>query len=139
MSARSRLRAPRAPRRASLRGITRALIIDEPWLSEILAGRKIWELRTKPCRIRERIGLIRAGSGKIFGVATVVDSLPKLSKAQMLRTTAQHRVPKSHVPAAYEAGWRTPWVLGSVQVLARPRRYRHPSGAVTWVTLRQAA
>jgi hypothetical protein len=37
----------------------RALIIASPWVEEILAGRKVWELRGSRVRFRERIALIR--------------------------------------------------------------------------------
>ena len=124
---------------ASLKGVTRGLIIQEPWISEILAGRKPWELRTKTTKIRGPVALIRSGSGLIIGVANLTDSLPKLSRAQMERTTHKHRVPKAQISAAYKARWRTPWMFDSVKTFARPRRYQHPSGAVTWVTLKKAA
>jgi hypothetical protein len=35
-----------------------AIIIDEPWLSKILAGNKAWEMRSRPTNIRGPIGLI---------------------------------------------------------------------------------
>ncbi len=49
----------------------RALIIGSPWVEEILAGRKVWELRSCSVRFRERIGLIRAEGGGIVGTAIV--------------------------------------------------------------------
>jgi hypothetical protein len=37
---------------------TRGLVIAEPWISQILAGRKTWEMRASATNIRGRIGLI---------------------------------------------------------------------------------
>jgi hypothetical protein len=45
----------------------KALIIREPWIGHILAGRKTWEMRTSPTNIRGRIGLIRKGRAIVVG------------------------------------------------------------------------
>ncbi len=58
----------------------RGLIIDEPWVSYILDGRKTCELRGSNCRIRERIGLIRKGSGLVVGTADVVGARGPLTR-----------------------------------------------------------
>ena len=43
----------------------KGLIVDEPWISKILAGEKIWEMRSKTTAVRGQIGLIRKGSGAV--------------------------------------------------------------------------
>jgi ASCH domain len=68
----------------------KALIIRDPWIGLILTGRKTWELRASPTKIRGRIGLIRKGSGWIVGVADLVDSLPRLD-ADTLATSRSCR------------------------------------------------
>jgi hypothetical protein len=61
---------------------TRALVIAAPYIDYILSGAKTWEMRTRPTRVRETIGLIRKGSGQIVGVAEIVDSTSDLSHSQ---------------------------------------------------------
>lgn len=41
--------------------VTKALIIDEPWISRIINRDKDWEMRSFSSRIRGPIGLIRKG------------------------------------------------------------------------------
>ena len=115
--------------------ITSALIIAEPWIGSILAGRKTWEMRTKPVRKRGRIGLIRKGSGLVVGEATLIDSLPALSEAQMLASIDKHCIPADMIRRGEVAKWIYPWVLEEVVRYSDPRPYKHPNGAVTWVDI----
>jgi len=111
-----------------------ALIIDEPWIGHIMAGRKTWEMRSRRTTKRGRVALVRKSSGKIVAIATVVDCLPPLSPTQMAASFDKHRVPQAMIQtASYK--WFTPWVLSNVRVLEQPVSYRHPSGAVTCVDL----
>lgn len=111
-----------------------ALIIDEPWIGHLIAGRKTWEMRSRPTTKRGRIALVRKGSGAVVATATIIDCLPPLSAADMPVHFARHRVPQDMVEReGYR--WFTPWVLADVRPLAQPLPYRHPSGAVTWVDL----
>jgi ASCH domain-containing protein len=50
----------------------KGLIIDEPWISLILQGEKIWEMRKTACHHRGRIALIRKGSGQVVGIAALL-------------------------------------------------------------------
>ncbi|MCL6729805.1 hypothetical protein [Sphingomonas hankyongi] len=112
----------------------KGLVIDRPWIGMILAGDKIWEVRSRGTAVRGRIALIEKGTGTVVGLATLADSLPALAPEQMQAHFAKHRIPPAKVA---EPGfrWFTPWVLTDVRRLDRPVPYRHPSGAVTWVNL----
>lgn len=115
--------------------INKALIIADPWISYILDGSKIWEMRASSTSHRGWFGLIRKGTGAIYGVARLVDVGSPFSPAEMLRTTDQHRIPADLIASGEVAKWNTPWRLADVRRLTTPVPYRHPSGAVTWVTL----
>ncbi len=39
----------------------RGLVIRDPWIGHILAGRKTGEIRSTASKVRERIALIRGG------------------------------------------------------------------------------
>lgn len=119
----------------SRENITTALIIAEPWIGFILAGRKTWEMRSKPVRKRGRVGLIRKGSGLIVGEATLTDSLAALSEAEMLASIDKHCIPADVIRRGEVSNWKYPWVLEDVTRYAEPRPYKHPSGAVTWVNI----
>ena len=97
------------------------LVIREPWISRILAGRKIWEMRSTACRKRGRIALIRAGSGLVVGVADLVDSLAALDTPEAYAAAERfHAIGPAEQKAAYDGGWRTPWVLQNARPLLAP-------------------
>jgi predicted nucleotidyltransferase len=113
----------------------KALIIRDPWIGLILAGRKTWELRTSATKVRGRIGLIRKGTGLIMGVADLVDSLPPLSADALATSRDQHAVPPEMDSVALAAGWLHPWVLHNAQPLEGPVPAGQKSGQVIWVSL----
>lgn len=113
----------------------KGLVISSPWIDLILSGAKTWEMRTKHTANRGRIALIKAKSGLIYGTAELVDCLPALSLEQMRQTKNLHGIPDEQITSAIERRWTTPWVLRDVVRFPSPKPYRHPNGAVTWVTL----
>lgn len=112
----------------------RALIVKEPWLSMILAGEKTWEIRGETCTFRERIGLIRKGSGHVFGTVEVVDALGPLSPSELLENADKHRATVADLAVM---SYPTPyaWVLEEPCTFLVPRPYVHPNGAVKWVNI----
>ena len=112
------------------------LLIQEPWISLILSGRKTWEMRTRACHKRGRIALVRARSGLVVGTADIVDCLPPLTSVEAYAAAERfHAIPPHEQMDAFEGGWRTPWVLTNARPFSAPVPYRHPSGAVIWVAL----
>lgn len=128
---------PMAISRAS-NTVSRALVIDEPWIGMILSGQKTWEMRTKPTQIRGRIGLIRKGSGLVVGTAELTGCLAPLDAAGYHKAAAFHAIQPGRQAAALSGGWVVPWVLSDVRPLIRPVPYAHRSGAVVWVVLDEA-
>ena len=51
----------------------RGLIIGTPYIDWILAGKKTWEIRGSAVNFREKIGLIRSGSGLVLATCDLVD------------------------------------------------------------------
>ena len=117
----------------------KGLIIRAPWIDMILAGKKTWEMRTKSTSIRGRIALIKAGSGAVYGTAELVECLAPLNEGQLRLSVDRHGIPDHQIHEALANNWTTPWVLRNVEVFDEPKPYRHPSGAVTWVDLGEAA
>ena len=114
--------------------MTRGLLIRHPWVDMILDGKKIWEIRGSRTAARGMIGLIPSGSGTICGVCEVVDCVGPLS-AEMFRKNAAkagmrpNEAQLGHYPTTYA------WVLANPKRLGKPVPYKHPSGAVIWVSL----
>ncbi|WP_210213603.1 DUF4357 domain-containing protein [Mesorhizobium sp. M2A.F.Ca.ET.039.01.1.1] len=116
----------------------KGLIINEPCISLVLNGQKIWEMRKTQTSIRGPIALIRKGSGLIVGVVDIVDCLPTLDESEYARHENSHHIPPSRQLRARLDGWSVPWVFTNVRQLLQPVPYRHPNGAVIWVNLQPA-
>lgn len=83
---------------------------------------------------RGLIALIQKGTGKITGLATIINVLGPLDKSQLLQNFDKHKVPADMINAAgYK--WDFAWVIDKAIPLAHPIPYKHKSGAVIWVEL----
>ena len=119
--------------------VTKGLIIADPWIGHILSGTKDWEMRSSGASHRGWFGLIRKGTGAVYGVARLIEIGAPLSPAEMIATFGHHRIPKHMICSGEVAKWNTPWKLADVRQFDRPIPYRHKSGAVTWAELDDAA
>jgi len=114
----------------------KGLIIDEPWVTMIVAGKKTWEMRSRNTSVRGRIALIRKGSKTVIGVADLVGTVPRLSQSGLKANVAKHQVPENRIGEEFKHN--TAWVLEGARPLREPVPYRHPAGAVIWVNLHPA-
>lgn len=110
----------------------RALIVRQPWIDLILSGKKTWEMRSKPTKVRGLIGLIEQGTGLIVGECNIVESDSiKLSTIEYGLHYDYHRVGDSGLLDK----WCYAWVLESAKRYDNPITYSHPKGAVVWVRI----
>ena len=126
-----------------------ALLVQEPWITRILDGNKIWEMRGYRCSRRDRIALACSGTGLLYGEVDIVDCLRVgcLDAGGTLVANGRHEdfmmlpqnLPKhglsiTDVPAfGYKQWWA--WVLSSPRRYDEPIPYNHRRGAVNWVKL----
>lgn len=123
----------------------RGLMVRDPYLTDIISQRKTWEIRSFSTSIRGRIGLIKSGSGHVFGEAKIDHVVGPLSLEQLLNHTeiGPHDVSELEksgtLPYSDDQGLSKTfaWVLKSIRAYEPPVAYRHPSGAVTFVDLTQ--
>lgn len=113
--------------------VSKGLIIADPWIGYILEGRKTWEMRSQSTSFRGWFGLIRKGTGAVWGVARLVDCGTPLTPEEMITNHGRHLIPNSMIRSGEDAKWNTPWILADAWRLASPAPYAHRSGAVTWV------
>ena len=115
-------------------GLSDALVIRQPWLNLILAGKKTWEIRGRPTTKRCRILLAQSGTGKLMGSARIVDckSIPLEDMPEFFEN---HRIPQSkfNIIQAYKTMFA--WILTDAEIFDEPIPYKHPQGAVSWVVL----
>jgi hypothetical protein len=118
---------------------TRGLIRSEP-LGKILSGEKTMELRSKVNRQAGAIALIQKGSGQIFGVAEIGESVGPMEFSEFAARANEHAaVEAERLREVYDSGYTIGWRLRNVKRLQRPVTYTHKPGAVTWATLDAAA
>lgn len=111
-----------------------AIPIREPWIDMILIGAKTWEIRTKFTKKIGPVALIRAGSGTVVATAIlseVIELTPKIAykNSELMGFGKITRTEADDLEGEYA------WVLKDVIKFKNPVPYKHPSGAVTWVTL----
>jgi hypothetical protein len=112
----------------------RALLIRQPWIDRILAGKKVWEIRGSRTSIRETIALIPSRSGTVIGVCDLVDCIGPLTAEQFRKNARKAGMrPGEARLGSYRQTFA--WVLKKPRTLKWPVPYRHPSGAVIWVRL----
>ncbi len=108
-----------------------AIPIKPPWIDMILIGVKTWEIRTKNTKKIGPVALIRSGSGTVVATSTlseVVIITPSIARSNARRMGMS-------VAEALSCVGEYAWVLEDVVSLKNPVPYKHPYGAITWVTL----
>ncbi len=111
------------------------LVIRAPWISKILDGSKTWEIRGTRTAKRGRIALIEGGTGTVVGVADLVDVVGPLTHSEFVANA--RKAGMTNFDAAEGSGYTHTfaWVLNNAERLKKPVSYKHPSGAVIWVSL----
>ncbi len=112
-----------------------ALVIASPHIERILSGEKTWEMRSKNCKIRGTIGLIRKGSGKVVGLVDITGVRGPLTSDELMANLDKHHGTREQINDPAFAKWNVAWMLAQARPLKIPVAYTHPKGAVGWVTL----
>lgn len=111
-----------------------AIPIRKPWIDMILDGLKTWEIRTKFTKKIGRVALIRSGSGTVVATATLAEVI-ELTPEVIIANKQKMGMENLTVDEANDLWGSYAWVLKDVVRFQSPVSYKHPSGAVTWVTL----
>jgi hypothetical protein len=111
-----------------------AIPIRTPWIDMILDGSKTWEIRSKNTKKIGRVALIRSGSGTVVATASLAEVI-ELTPEVILANKQKMGMGNMTVDEANDLWGSYAWVLKDVVRFKSPVLYKHPSGAVTWVTL----
>ena len=137
----------------------RGLIIKRPWIDYTLNGLKPFEIRTRPTNIRERIGLVCAGTGEVWGEADLAgcsspiyaehyvcselmdDDIPWNVRVEITnwlfppaRKCAFHIMDNCNGCTECSMGEELYiWEFDNITRYGKPRPYIHPQGAQTWI------
>ena len=114
----------------------RGLIVREPYASLIVDGKKTWEIRKSPTRVRGRIGIV--SRGRLIGEVELVDVLGPFSVETLKAHEDKHKA-GDFLEAYAQARPLWAWVLKN------PRRYETPlpvpprKGRMLWVDLAEVS
>lgn len=111
----------------------KALIIKQPWIDLILAGKKTIEIRGSKTNTRGPIALIASGTGQVIGTCQVDDSINLLECQNIADIVVKSCVDEKTLMEFYKKP--NGWVLSNAKRLKIPVKYKHPMGAIIWVTL----
>jgi hypothetical protein len=109
------------------------LVIKPKWADLILSGDKPWEIRSGVTHKRGTIGIIKSGSGLIYGTAELTDCI-NLSLQDIADNRDKHLIPADEtILNRYKKIFA--WVFKNPIMYPEPIPYIHPQGAVIWVRL----
>ena len=111
-----------------------AIPIREPFIDLILNDLKLWEIRSKFTKKLGPVALIRSGSGTVVAIATLSEVIQLTQKIAYENQNFMGFQGISMTQAKDFEG-EYAWVLKNVVRLKTHVSYKHPPGAVTWVTL----
>lgn len=117
----------------------KALIVREPWISAILDGTKLWELRGSRTQHRGPTSLISSGTGLVFGQADLIDVRGPLDHEELKTAATLHRVPLDMLAKGLPYRQTFAWIFSDARRFKAPTPYAHPKGAVIWVDLERAS
>lgn len=108
------------------------LIVKDKWADLILSGQKTWEIRGSRTHKRGTIGIIKSGSGKVFGTVELIDCIP-CTVGRFMAYKEKHCIKEQKMAFHYNQAWA--WVVKNPVIFSEPVPYSHPQGAVIWVKL----
>lgn len=114
----------------------KALIIKQPWIDLILEGKKTIEVRGSKTNIRGKIALIESGTGHVIGTCQVDDSINIAEHGNISEIVMKSCVDEKRLLEYYKKP--NGWVLSNAKRLETPVKYKHPMGAIIWVTLEES-
>ncbi|MEK4428472.1 ASCH domain-containing protein [Paenibacillus sp. FSL M7-0802] len=106
------------------------LIIKPKWADMVLSGFKPWEIRGSRTHKRGTIGIIKSGSGLVYGTVELVGCVP-LTMYNWYENNDKHHL--SYADVDYKTPYA--WVMQNPVIYPVPIPYKHPQGAVIWVRL----
>ena len=104
---------------------TRGLVIMARPLQQILDLEKTLELRSKHNRQLGTVALIKKGSGQVFGLAEITESIGPMSVEDLHDRRHEHGVEEERVTEVFDRGWVYGWRMSNVVTLKQAVPYVH--------------
>ncbi len=110
------------------------LFIREPYASFVVEGKKTWEIRKHPTRVRGRIGII--SGGKLIGTAEIRETRGPFSVEELQAHADKHLADTETLEAYAQGRPLYAWVMERARRLNQPVPVRRRPGHQLWMRLR---
>ncbi|MFN3337288.1 MAG: ASCH domain-containing protein [Thermomicrobium sp.] len=112
----------------------RSLIVREPWASYIVQGRKTWEVRRYPTRVRGRIGIVSPRG--LIGAVRLVRVLGPFTVEELLEEIERHLAPEEFLREYAQDRPLWVWELEEAEEFEEPYEVERAGGPRIWVLRR---
>jgi hypothetical protein len=113
----------------------RSLVVREPWASYIVQGRKTWEIRRYPTRVRGRIGIVSQRG--LIGAVRLTRVLGPFTVEELLEEIERHLAPEAFLREYAQERPLWAWELEQAEEFAEPYEVERAGGPRIWVVRRQ--
>ncbi|MDW8059296.1 MAG: ASCH domain-containing protein [Thermomicrobium sp.] len=113
----------------------RSFVVREPWATYIVQGRKTWEIRRYPTRIRGRIGIVSPRD--LIGAVQLVRVLGPFTVEELLEEIERHLAPGQFLREYAQERPLWAWELQEAEEFAEPYEVERAGGPRIWVVRRQ--
>jgi len=96
----------------------RGFRVQEPYATYVVEGKKTWEVRRRPTKVRGRVGIVRGG--EVIGTVEVLDSLGPFSVEELRQHVDKDMADERYLERYVRGGPLYVWVLGGAQKFDRP-------------------
>ena len=112
----------------------RGLKVREPYATLIVEGKKRWEIRKHPTRVRGRVGII--SRGKVIGSVEITGVRGPFTPEELAEHQDKHQAPPEVLRAYAQGRPLYAWELANARAYPEPLPYRGTGGQQMWVKLR---
>jgi hypothetical protein len=111
------------------------LIVQEPYATYIVLGKKNWEIRRYPTHIRGRIGIVSPRGW--IGTAVLAEVRGPVSVEALRHQRSRHRADPEFLEAYARGRPLYIWVFTDPQAFPEPIPISRPRGPVVWIRLEE--
>jgi len=111
----------------------KGLIVREPYATLIVNGKKTWEIRKNPTKIRGRILII--SQGKAIGSVELVDVIGPFTVEELSEHFDKHQVDSNFLEEYSKGKLLYAWVLKNPHIFEKPISVKLKKGVQVWANM----
>ncbi|MCD6383079.1 MAG: ASCH domain-containing protein [Thermoplasmata archaeon] len=107
----------------------------EPYASYIVDGKKRWEIRRYPTKVRGRVGIV--SGGKVIGTVEITDSRGPVSLEELEENADKHLADMRFLKKYKDGKDLYVWELKNAERFPEPVEIEERKGQVSWIKLKE--